>query len=247
MERSELHDRLSRISTQWSLIFQAHEGTASAERAARQALMQRYCGAVYRYLLGITRDPDAADDLAQEFAIRFLRGDFQRADPGRGRFRDFLKAALRHLVVDHHRRKRAEPGRVAVDDVSPDALAEPPAEPDDGFLETWREELLARAWEGLVEVERRTGQPYHAVLRLRAEQPELRSAQMAERLSAVLGRPLTAVGVRQTLHRARDQFADLLLEEVARSLPRPTREALEEELVELKLLEYCRPALARSR
>jgi RNA polymerase sigma-70 factor (ECF subfamily) len=227
------------------MIFQAHQGTASAELVAQRLLMQRYCGAVYRYLLGIARDPDVADDLAQEFAIRFLRGDFHRADPERGRFRDFLKMALRHLVVDHHRRKRAQPGHMAVDDVSPDVLAEPPAEPDDRFLETWKEELLARAWEGLAEIERQTGQPYHTVLRCRAEQQELRSAQMAEQLSARLGKPLTAVGVRQTLHRARDQFADLLLDEVTRSLPQPTREALEEELIELNLLEYCRPALAR--
>lgn len=244
MDKSDFNHRLSRISTQWSMIFQAHEGGGdTAERLAQQVLLQRYCGAVYRYLLGIARDPDVADELAQEFAVRFLRGDFHRADPGRGRFRDFLKTALRHLVADHHRRKRVEPGRVAVDDVRPEALAEPPAEPDDHFLKTWKEELFARAWEELAAAERQTGQPYHTVLRFRAERPELRSAQMAEELTARLGKPLTADGVRQTLHRARAQYVELLLDEVARSLPQPTREALEEELAELNLLEFCRPAL----
>jgi hypothetical protein len=99
----------------------------------------------------------------------------------------------------------------------------------------------ARAWEGLAEIERQTGQPYHTALRFRAEQPDLRSAQMAERLSVCLGKPLTAVGARQTLHRARDQFADLLLDEVARSLPsRPA--SARRGTAELNLLEYCRPA-----
>ncbi len=72
--------------------------------------MLRYGGAVQRYLLASVRDPDAASDLAQEFALRFLRGDFHRADPGRGRFRDFVKRAIYHLMIDHFReRKKSRP------------------------------------------------------------------------------------------------------------------------------------------
>jgi hypothetical protein len=56
---------------------------------------------------------------------------------------------------------------------------------------------------------------------------------------------LTAAGVRQALHRARQKFADLLLEEVAQSVEDPTPEHLERELVELGLFDYCRPALER--
>ena len=70
---------------------------------------------------------------------------------------------------------------------------------------------------------------------------------MAEHLTAQLRKPLTAVGVRQVLHRAREKFADLLLDEVAHSLDSPTAEQLEQELVELGLLDYCRPALERRR
>jgi RNA polymerase sigma-70 factor (ECF subfamily) len=68
---------------------------------------------------------------------------------------------------------------------------------------------------------------------------------MAAQLSTELGKPLTAAGVRQLLHRARERFADLLLEEVAQSLAEPSPERLEQELLELGLLEYCRPALQR--
>jgi hypothetical protein len=56
---------------------------------------------------------------------------------------------------------------------------------------------------------------------------------------------LTAVGVRQLLHRARERFADLLLEEVAQSLDAPTPELLEQELIDLRLLDCCRTALER--
>ena len=88
MERESPDERLSRISTMWSLVFQAHAGKVDAAASAQNVLMQRYGGAIHRYLLGALRDADAAADLAQEFALRFVRGDFRRANPERGRFRD---------------------------------------------------------------------------------------------------------------------------------------------------------------
>ena len=84
---------LSRISTEWELVFQAHRGPPDEVTAAQSALMMRYAGAIHRYLLGALRDPELAAELDQEFAYRFLRGDLHRADPARGRFRDFLKRA----------------------------------------------------------------------------------------------------------------------------------------------------------
>lgn len=90
--------KLCDISTQWSLIFAAHRDHGNAAVAAQQILMERYFGAAYRYLLAIVREADSADDLAQEFALRFLRSGFQRLDPQRGRFRDY--------VIIHRARER---------------------------------------------------------------------------------------------------------------------------------------------
>src|SRR5262245_30429433 len=113
MDRQSLDERLSRISTLWTVLFEAHREPGEAAAEAQRALMRRYSGAVYRYLLGAVRDEDAAGDLAQEFAVRFLKGDFRRADPERGRFRDYLKRALVHLVTDHHRRRQKWPRPLA--------------------------------------------------------------------------------------------------------------------------------------
>src|SRR5438067_355842 len=82
-----------------------------------------------------------------------------------------------------------------------------------------------------------------AVRRYRADHPQVSSQEMAEGLSQALGKQLNAASVRQALHRARDRFADLLLDEIAHAVADPTPEALEEELVEIGLLEQCRPAL----
>jgi RNA polymerase sigma-70 factor (ECF subfamily) len=113
------------------------------------------------------------------------------------------------------------------------------------FAENWRDELLARAWSRLAEWERETGQPYHAVLRFRADWPNTRSPELAAQLTVQLGKPLNAAGVRQLLHRAREKFAELLLDDVAQSLTSPSTEALADELNEIGLLAYCRPALDR--
>ena len=45
------------------------------------------------------------------------------------------------------------------------------------------------------------------------------------------------------VHRSREEFAQILLREVADTLDDPTRAGIEEELIELGLLEYCRPVL----
>jgi RNA polymerase sigma-70 factor (ECF subfamily) len=238
---ADLPTRLSRIDTHWSLLFDAHQGEADAAQRALEALLLRYSGAIYRYLLGAVRDANVADDLAQEFALRLVRGDFRRADPNRGRFRDFVKTSLYHLIVDHQRRKVALP-----------LPAELPGRPEEDeadreFTARWREGLLNRAWEGLSALEEETGQPFYTVLRHRSEHPDEPARQMAERLAARLGKELSDVAMRKTLQRARERFSNLLLEEVSRSLESDDPGRVEQELLDLDLLPYCRSALERYR
>jgi RNA polymerase sigma factor (sigma-70 family) len=247
MTPSNPDERLNQINTLWSVVRQAHQDTGEKAHAARRALLERYGGAIRRYLLGALRDEEAANDLAQDFAYRFLHGDLRGADPQRGRFRDFVKGVLFHLIANHHKKQQRRPRQMPDD--HPEPAVEPPSvmESDNEFLASWRDELLARCWAGLEEVERRTGQPFHTTLRFRAEHPDLPSPRIAEELSARLEKPLTAAGVRQTLHRARDKFADLLLDAVTQSMDVSSAGHVEQELIDLGLLEYCRPALQRRR
>jgi hypothetical protein len=68
---------------------------------------------------------------------------------------------------------------------------------------------------------------------------------MAEQLAGRLGKPLTAAHVRVILQRAREKFAELLLDEVAHSLGGCTEPELVAELRALQLLRLCAPALER--
>jgi RNA polymerase sigma-70 factor (ECF subfamily) len=245
MDASEQPTRLNQIATLWSVVRLAHGDAGDAGRSAREALLTRYGGAISRYLLGVLRDPDAAEELSQDFACRFLHGDLRGADRDRGRFRDFVKGVLFHMVADFHNKKKKLPGNMPVDAPEPGMECSLAAEREEAFRISWRDELLARAWSALEAEEKENGQPYYTVLRFRADHPDLASAEMAEQLSGPLGKPLTSAGVRKTLERARDRFADLLLDEIAQALDQAGREQLEEELIDLGLLEYCRPALER--
>lgn len=247
MNESELNQHLSQISTAWTAVLEAHFGEGDAVGEAQQRLLQRYSAAVYRYLLAAVRDPDAADELFQEFALRLVRGDFKRVDPLRGRFRHFLKTSLYHLIVDHQRRQQRRARPLSADSAEPAAEAPSEADSDREFQTIWRAELMARTWEALARHDRATGQHLYTVLRFRTDHPEVRSPQMAEQLAPEVGKPLTAEWVRKRLFHAREKFTDLLLEEVAQSLANPAVDRLEEELIDLGLLDYCRAALERRR
>lgn len=241
---------LSQIQTLWSMVQRAH-GQHTAVQSAQEQLLERYGGAVRRYALAALRDEEAADEVFQEFALKFVRGDLGGADPERGRFRAFVKTVVYRLIVDYQRRRKkqgremplraslvgepASAGGALVVDATEDAL----------FRTSWRDDLLARCWGKLAEHECETGKPYHTVLRFRVEHPEARSPELAEGLSRQLGKPLNAGAVRVMIHRAREAFAELLLNEVRNSLANPSRDEVERELIELELLEYCKPALDR--
>jgi RNA polymerase sigma-70 factor (ECF subfamily) len=232
---------LANTTTLWSLVLEANRGPEDAANRARELLLERYKGAVHRYLLGALHDPNAADDLSQEFYLRFVRGDFRNANPEKGRFRDLVKTTLFHLIIDHQRRQKTRPKALPPDDSGPADSSCDSVNSDERFLDSWRDQLLSQAWKAL----RARDATYYTVLRLRAENNDLSSAEMAKHLSEQFGQPVSADWVRTRLKRAREQFADLLLDELAQSMDHPTRERLEEELADLRLLTYCQEAVTR--
>jgi RNA polymerase sigma-70 factor (ECF subfamily) len=250
---SEVQDLID-MPTQWTVIFDGqHEGDAA--EAARRRLLVRYHEAILRFLRRELHDDLAAGELYSNFAMRVLEFDpfLRRADRDRGRFRDYLRAVLRRMVIDYFRRQQRQKKKEVP--LGCDSEKDPAderaalANEDDNFLECWRQELINQAWQALEKADERTGQPYATLLRLKERQPELRAAQLAEELAGRLDRPFTAVGVRKLLQRGRELFGDLLVQEVARSLQgesaeKVAAERVEQELIDLGLLfSYCKEAL----
>jgi len=252
MSAEDYQDHLSRIKTIWTDVAAAHGEESSAINNAQQRIIDRYSGAVYRYLLSALRNRDAADEVYQEFALRLMKGGFRHADKERGRFRDYLKTAVLRLITDYYRRKKRRDPLVQaanVDDKMDVAAAEhdPADDFDSTFLTSCRDEFLSRAWAGLKLVEETHGQPLYSVLDYRARVPKATSEQMAAELTEQLqpSSPYTPAGIRKTLQRAREKFSELLVYEVSQSLSSPGRDDLEAELIELELLPYCQSALSK--
>ena len=243
----DLDKRLTAMLTPAGDLRLAQHAEGTARLGAQTRVIQYYQRAVYKYLLALLRDTDKADDVFQDFALRFVRGDFKTWQADRGRFRDYLKTALRNLAMDRFRKEQQGKVQPLVEGVEPPAADLPHAEAERVFEQSWSEVALHRAWEALRRHEQEHDQPVHTVLRCKAEQPTLRSHQVAEVLTGQLARPITAAWVRKWLAVARDKFAELLLVEVEKSLPEPSLDELEREVAELGLLEYCRKALEQRR
>ena len=233
---AELNQRLASISTMWTVLREAHGEIPLQANRAQQVLLERYGNAIYRYILSAIRDPHIADDLTQEFAFRLVKGDFKNVDPSRGQFRKYLKTVLFRMVSEHRKNKAKEPrGQLFESQAIEVANADQP-QTDQQWIESWRDELLARAWESLLA----NNAVFYAVLKLKSENPKMGSAEMSERLTAQIMKPMSADNVRQNLRRARDQFAAYLIDGVAESLDDPSVDAVESELIDLQLLAYCR-------
>jgi RNA polymerase sigma factor (sigma-70 family) len=243
-----IYQRLSRIDTRWSLVSDAHRGDEQAGDA-QMRLLVRYSGAISRYLRGALRDADAAEELEQEFAFRFIRGDFKAVNPTRGRFRDYLRTVLSNMVAGYFQRRQQQPRQLAEDAPEPPDPGPQPWQIEEDFLAVWRRELIQRTWDGMRQLQQDTGQPYFDLLDLRVADPdsETTSAQIAEQFTATFGRRFTPENIRKLLQRAREKFADLLLEEVRTSLGDPSERDLVRELRELGLMSACRAALQRRR
>lgn len=248
-EHRENH--LSRISTIWTMVREAHGDETKLINAAQVRMIDRYSGAVYRYLVAVLRDRDAADEVFQEFALKLTKGGFRNADRSRGRFRDYVKVSVLRLVKDHHRRRQRQDslrGGGQSDDVEVADDAEPNDQRmEESFLTSCREELLGRTWQSMKSLEQQSGQLLFTVLSYRSNHPEKRSQQMADELNDRLqpDKPLTAAGIRKTLERARVQFADRLLDEVIETLDSSDPNEIEQELIDLSLHAYCSHAWQR--
>ena len=239
--------RLDDVSTCWVDLDEARRADRpELARAAGNRLLQRYRRPILGYVRRALPDESDAEGIFNDFAANFLAGRFQRVDPARGRFRDYLKSALFNLVRDH--RRKCKPHHALKDDVVARPVGEEFGSKDDrDFLEIWRRDFLARAWEYLDNVERCHPQrPYSTILRMKI-QNSLRSAEIARRLSASMDRHLSEQWVRRKILDARTLLEAFLFEEVRATLDQPSLDQIEDELIDLGLHSLCKRQLVKRR
>src|SRR5512136_2240603 len=91
-------------TTHWSVVLAAGEGSTVASAEALERLCRAYWYPLYAFVRRQGHEAHDAEDLTQEFFARFLAKEYvERADPTRGRFRNFLLACLKHFLSEQWR------------------------------------------------------------------------------------------------------------------------------------------------
>jgi len=100
-------------TTAWGMIVDAR-----GDRHVLERLLRLYWAPVYAFIRRRGFSSHDASDLTQDFLVSVVLGRdlLSKADPKRGRFRSFLKQALRNYLIDRYRSGRL---KAAIDQAVP--------------------------------------------------------------------------------------------------------------------------------
>lgn len=222
--------RLDAITTHWSRVDDIGY------------FVLRYEVAVRKYLMALLKNPDVVQEVIHDVLLGILKRGLGQIKGNAGRFRDYLRSSLRHAVFEQWRKQAKA---ASVESVLDDIVCEQPGpedEMDRVWIMQWRECLLERTWKAF-RFQHERGEvngAYYPILRLAVDFPGMSSTAMAAKAEVELNKTIRADGLRQHLRRARRHFAELLRDEVARTLDDPTPEALVDEFIDLGILDYMR-------
>jgi len=210
------------LTTRWSMVLAARDKSAPGRVDALESLCQTYWFPVYAFVRGTGRPPADAQDLTQDFFLRFLTRDYLRpVTPEKGRFRTFLRMTLKRFLAKEWERAHAQKRGGGVAHLSFDlAVAEErlggeqsaTLAPDQTYDRRWALALLDAAMS-------RLENEYHSAGKS-AEWTRLKPCLTAERGSIDYPRIAAALGVaegaaRVAVHRVRKRFREVFRETIA--------------------------------
>jgi len=215
-------------TTHWSVVLRAGQPESGIAQAALEELCRGYWYPIYSFLRRRGCSPEDAQDLTQEFFSRLLanRG-LASVDPAKGRFRSFLLVSLKNLMANEWNRAQAQKGGGGATLFSLDEKTaeeryrlEPPdnATPETIFERRWAETLLERV---LLRVraewnERDKQRRFDA---LKTFLTDRRGETSVAEAAAQLG--TTVPALRSVIHKLREIYRRVFLEEIAQTVDGP--------------------------
>lgn len=214
-------------TTRWSVVLSAGGASVELAREALEQLCRDYWYPLYAFVRRKGHGPEEAADLTQEFFAKLLANDFAHGlKPEGGRFRSFLLTALnRFLINEWQKSRRQKRGGGAFTDSLEAMIAERGeveylAEashldtPERLFQRAWAETLLARVLERLAAECAERGDWRFDVLR-----PFLSAGEDPPALTEAAAQlHLTLPAFKSLLHRFRQRYRELLLDEVGQTV-----------------------------
>lgn len=226
-------------TTRWTLLANATLHGDEAGREALARMCEGYRRPVEMFLASRGYQPPEAEDLAQEFFLRWLKSRaWKRADRLKGKFRTFMLGALTHFLAHDAGKKAAlkRGGGLVVLSLDDDIFdqefpAQMAAGGGESFDRAWAVALVNRALAAVQAefVAREKGREFEV---LRQFLPGSDAPPTLEDAAAALGTNVNAF--KAALHRLRERFRELLRTEVAKTVSAPHE--VEEELLYLRSL-----------
>jgi len=217
------------------MVLNARNKASPGSREALESLCQTYWYPIYAFVRGAGRSPPDAQDLTQEFFMRFLTKDFLRlVTPEKGRFRTFLRMTLTRFLANEWDRAHAQKRGGGATHVSFDtALAEERLgreqagmlAPDRTYDRCWALTLLDEAMSRLENEYNSAGKTV-LWLQLKPHLTAERGSIAYPEIAAALG--LTEGAARVVVHRFRKRFREIFRQAMADTVSTP--EEVETEL-----------------
>lgn len=144
-------------TTRWSLVAASARPKEVRFRAALDELTRQYRDAIVAFISNYYRcSADEAEDVAQEFIVRWIERGLANVSRDRGRFRSYLRSALRHFVQNWRRdmqtQRRGGPnaGPLWLDELNASGLKDETAlSPEQAFDAAYRRELFHHALQAM--------------------------------------------------------------------------------------------------
>jgi RNA polymerase sigma factor (sigma-70 family) len=90
-------------TTHWSVVLAAGQEDSRASFPALEKLCETYWSPLYSYARRVGNSPHAAEDLTQSFVTRLIEKSYlQAVDQTKGRFRSFLLTAFKRFLADEY-------------------------------------------------------------------------------------------------------------------------------------------------
>lgn len=211
------------VNTSWSLVLRAGQGELDS-RKALESLCQAYWYPVYGYLRRKGLSVERAEDVTQSFFAWLIETNLvSRADQSRGRFRNFLIVAVRQYLMrsDRHEnaaKRRPPRGLIQLDAIDAERRLsiEPtdPETPERAFEYSWAISVMEQVlgtlraeWE-----ENGRGDRFEVLKGFLTGVGDQSGRDIAGRTGMSEG------AVRVAVFRLKKRFAELMREEIARTL-----------------------------
>ena len=211
-------------TTNWSLVFET-QGEKSESQEAFEKICRAYWGPLFLFVKRAGYDEETARDLVQGFFLHLVSTrSIHKADPTKGRFRNFLLASLKNFVADQHDRQTAQKRSPGTPILSLDAHSDDPQRrvqhpidentPETVYARRWSAQMVEQALTKLEreQVERGRGDLFANIRSYLVDNQGPPYKEVAERLVT------TESAVKSAVRTQRKRLGVLLRDEVAQVL-----------------------------